>query len=72
MERGMDFTAERTQATLGYSQAIHRRTIFYHPQTNGLKERLMKTIANMIVVYGDAEHNAWMSCFSVPLLTALH
>ena len=39
-DRGTAFTAELTQAILRYSQTSHRRTTAYHPQTNGLNERL--------------------------------
>ncbi|KAK8759172.1 hypothetical protein V5799_003195 [Amblyomma americanum] len=55
-ERGTAFTAELTQAILCYSQTSHRRTTAYHPQTNGLTERLNKTIADMLAMYVDAEH----------------
>ncbi|KAM7281938.1 DDE-type integrase/transposase/recombinase [Ixodes scapularis] len=37
----------------------HRRTTAYHPQTNGLTERLNKTIADMISMYVDVEHKTW-------------
>ncbi|KAK8777518.1 hypothetical protein V5799_029140 [Amblyomma americanum] len=58
-DRGTAFTAELTQAILRYSQTSHRRTTAYHPQTNGLTERLNKTIADMLAMYVDAEHTTW-------------
>ncbi|KAK8779773.1 hypothetical protein V5799_018887 [Amblyomma americanum] len=58
-DRGTAFTAELTQAILRYSQTSHRRTTAYHPQTNGLTERLNKTIADMLAMYVDAEHKTW-------------
>ena len=55
----MAFTAELTQAILRYSQTSHHRTAAYHPQTNGLTERLNKTIANMLAMYVDIDHKTW-------------
>lgn len=58
-DRGTAFTAELTQAILQHSHTSHRRTTAYHPQTNGLTERLNKTIADMLSMYVDAEHKTW-------------
>uniref|UniRef100_A0A224Z186 Tick transposon n=1 Tax=Rhipicephalus zambeziensis TaxID=60191 RepID=A0A224Z186_9ACAR len=58
-DRGTAFTADLTQAILRYSQTSHRRTTAYHPQTNGLTERLNKTIADMLAMYVDVEHKTW-------------
>lgn len=58
-DRGTAFTADLTQAILAYSQTNHRRTTAYHPQTNGLTERLNKTIADMLSMYVDVEHKTW-------------
>ncbi|XP_072144216.1 uncharacterized protein conv [Dermacentor andersoni] len=58
-DRGTAFTAELTQAILQYSQTSHRRTTAYHPQTNGLTERLNKTLADMLAMYVDVEHKTW-------------
>ena len=58
-DRGTAFTAELTQAILRYSHTSHRRTTAYHPQTNGLTERLNKTIADMLAMYVDVEHKTW-------------
>ncbi|KAK8771367.1 hypothetical protein V5799_025390 [Amblyomma americanum] len=57
--KGTAFTAELTQAILQYSQTSHRRTTAYHPQTNGLTERLNKTLADMLSMYVDVEHKTW-------------
>lgn len=44
---------------LAYSQTSHRQTTTYHPQTNGLTERLNKTITDMFVMYVDVEYKTW-------------
>lgn len=54
-DRDTAFTADLTQTILRYSEKSHRRTTAYHPQTNGLTERLNKTIANMLAMYDDVE-----------------
>ncbi|KAM7313032.1 DDE-type integrase/transposase/recombinase [Ixodes scapularis] len=48
-----------TQEVFRLSHTNHRRTTAYHPQTNGLTERLNKTIADMIFMYVDVRHKAW-------------
>ncbi|KAM7306819.1 uncharacterized protein ISCGN_010478 [Ixodes scapularis] len=58
-DRGSSFMAQLTQEILRLSHTSHRRTNAYHPQTNGLTERLNKTIADMISMYVDVEHKTW-------------
>ncbi|KAM7309909.1 DDE-type integrase/transposase/recombinase [Ixodes scapularis] len=58
-DRGYSFMAQPTQEILRLSGTGHRRTTAYHPQTNGLTERLNKTIADMIAMYADVEHKTW-------------
>ncbi|KAM7298963.1 DDE-type integrase/transposase/recombinase [Ixodes scapularis] len=58
-DRGSSFMAQLTQEILRLSHTSHRRTTAYHPQTNGLTERLNKTIADMISMYVDVEHKTW-------------
>lgn len=58
-DRGSSFTAQLTQEILRLSCTSHRKTTAYHPQTNGLTERLNKTIADMIAMYVDVEHRTW-------------
>ncbi|XP_065284742.1 uncharacterized protein [Dermacentor albipictus] len=38
---------------------MDRRTTAHHPQRNVLKERLNKTLADMVAMYADVEHNTW-------------
>ncbi|KAM7288648.1 uncharacterized protein ISCGN_028848 [Ixodes scapularis] len=58
-DRGSSFMAQLTQEILRLSHTEHRRTTAYHPQTNGLTERLNKTIADMVSMYVDVEHKTW-------------
>lgn len=58
-DRGTAFTAELTQQILHLSHTSHRRTTAYHPQTNGLTERLNKTLADMLAMYVDVGHKTW-------------
>lgn len=58
-DRGPAFMAELLQEILVYSHTDHRRTTSYHPQTNGLTERLNRTLSDMISMYVDIEHKTW-------------
>ncbi|WP_316399454.1 DDE-type integrase/transposase/recombinase [Bradyrhizobium sp. 33ap4] len=58
-DRGAAFTANLMQEILRLSHTQHRRTTAYHPQTNGLTERLNKTIGDMLAMYVDIEHKTW-------------
>lgn len=58
-DRGTAFTAELLGTVLRLSGTAHRRTTAYHPQTNGLTERVNKTLADMLCMYVDVEHKNW-------------
>lgn len=58
-DRGTAFTAKLLQEILTLSGTSHRKASAYHPQTNGLTERLNKTIADMLSMYSDVEHRTW-------------
>lgn len=58
-DRGAAFTAELLQQILIHSHTEHRKATPYHPQTNGLTERLNKTLADMLSMYVDVEHKTW-------------
>ncbi|KAK8786810.1 hypothetical protein V5799_023415 [Amblyomma americanum] len=58
-DRGKAFTAQLVHDIFELSHTSHRTTTAYHPQTNGLTERLNKTLADMISTYVDVEHRTW-------------
>lgn len=58
-DRGTAFTAQLTEDIMHLSGSVHRKATAYHPQTNGLTERLNKTIADMISMYVDVDHKNW-------------
>ncbi|KAM7297212.1 DDE-type integrase/transposase/recombinase, partial [Ixodes scapularis] len=58
-DRGSSFMAQLTQEILRLSHTDYHRTTAYHPQTSGLTERLNKTIADMVSMYVDVEHETW-------------
>ncbi|KAK8771789.1 hypothetical protein V5799_024968 [Amblyomma americanum] len=58
-DRGTAFTSALTHEVLRLSGTSHRKTTAYHPQTNGLTERLDKTITDMMSMYVDADHRNW-------------
>lgn len=58
-DRGAAFTAELLQQVAKLTHTNHRKTTAYHPQTNGLTERLNKTLADMLSMYVDVEHKTW-------------
>lgn len=60
-DRGKAFTAQLIEEVLQLSCTSHRRTTAYHPQANGLTERLNKTIADMLSMYVDVDHRNWNS-----------
>ncbi|KAM7293826.1 DDE-type integrase/transposase/recombinase [Ixodes scapularis] len=51
--------AQLTQEILRLNYTSHRCTMAYHQRTNGLTERLNKTIADIISMYVDVEHKTW-------------
>lgn len=58
-DRGTAFTAQLIEDVFKLSYTSHRKTTAYHPQTNGLTERLNKTIADMLSMYADVQHKTW-------------
>lgn len=58
-DRGTAFTANLTQSIMKLTHTSHRKTTAYHPQTNGLTERLNRTLTDMLSIYVDLEHRAW-------------
>lgn len=58
-DRGTAFTAQLVRDILQLSGTTHRTATAYHPQTNGLTERLNKTIADMLSMYVATDHKNW-------------
>lgn len=47
------------QEVLRLAHSTHRKTTAYHPQTNGLTERLYRTLADMLSMYVNLNHKTW-------------
>ncbi|UYV84721.1 hypothetical protein LAZ67_X003197 [Cordylochernes scorpioides] len=58
-DRGRVFQSKLIAELTNQCSSIHRFTTAYHPQTNGLTERLKKTLANMIAMYVSVEQKDW-------------
>ena len=66
-DRGKVFQSELVRE-LGHIMGVRNQfTTAYHPQCNGLTERLNKTIADMLSVYCNIEQTDW--CSYVPFVT---
>ena len=60
-DRGKCFIAEFTKRILDLLDVTHYKTTSYHPQTNGLCERLNHTLADMLSMYVNSDHKNWDS-----------
>ncbi|UYV72881.1 hypothetical protein LAZ67_10001063 [Cordylochernes scorpioides] len=58
-DRGRNFTSSMIRDLNKHCRITHRTTTAYHPQTNGLTERLNKTIADMLFMYVDVNQKDW-------------
>lgn len=58
-DRGSPFLAQVVHNVLSLTRTLHSTTTAYHPQTNGLTERLNHTLAQMISMYVSADHTNW-------------
>ncbi|UYV77011.1 hypothetical protein LAZ67_14002809, partial [Cordylochernes scorpioides] len=58
-DRGRNFTSSMISDLNNQCRITHRKTTAYHPQTNGLTDRLNKTIADMLSMYVDVNHKDW-------------
>ncbi|UYV81241.1 hypothetical protein LAZ67_20000442, partial [Cordylochernes scorpioides] len=58
-DRGRVFQSKLIAELTNQCSSIHRFTTAYHPQTNGLTERLNKTLANMIAMYVSVGQKDW-------------
>ncbi|UYV61202.1 hypothetical protein LAZ67_1003805 [Cordylochernes scorpioides] len=58
-DRGRGFQSKLISELTGLCSSAQRFTTAYHPQTNGLTERLNKTLADMMSMYVDVEQKEW-------------
>ncbi|UYV77192.1 K02A2.6-like [Cordylochernes scorpioides] len=58
-DRGRNFMSQTIREINNLNGTIHRFTTAYHPQTNGLTERLNKTLTDMISMYVDLDQKNW-------------
>ncbi|UYV83328.1 hypothetical protein LAZ67_23000576, partial [Cordylochernes scorpioides] len=58
-DRGRVFQSNLISELTGLCSSAQRFTTAYHPQTNGLTERLNKTLADMMSMYVDVEQKEW-------------
>ena len=58
-DRGTPFIANLLNEVLQLVSTVHHVTSAYHPQANGLTERLNHTLADMISMYIAEDHTNW-------------
>lgn len=58
-DRGRVFLSTLVQELLQACNVIHRTTPAYHPQTNGLTEKLNRTLVDMLAMYTDLHQTNW-------------
>lgn len=58
-DRGRYFLSQVVEDLLRSCATKHKLTTAYHPQTNGLTERLNKTLTDMLAMYVSPDHRDW-------------
>ncbi|UYV65651.1 hypothetical protein LAZ67_3004955 [Cordylochernes scorpioides] len=58
-DRGSQFTRNLMKEVMKMCKVKHCFTTSYHPQTNGLTERLNRTLINMISMYVNTDQKNW-------------
>lgn len=58
-DRGRAFLSRVIDDLLRSSSTQHKLTTSYHPQTNGLTERLNRTLTDMLSMYVSSDHRDW-------------
>ncbi|UYV72237.1 hypothetical protein LAZ67_9002287, partial [Cordylochernes scorpioides] len=66
-DRGRSFQAKVVNELTKMCGMSHYFTMAYHPQTNGLTERLNKTLVDMLSMYVDVDQKNWDSV--LPFIT---
>ncbi|GFX71626.1 transposon Tf2-11 polyprotein [Trichonephila clavipes] len=70
-DRGKVFESKLVTELGQLCSSKHRKTNGYHPQTNGLTERLNKTLEDMLLMYVDVEQTNWDEILPLSLLLTL-
>lgn len=74
-DRGRQFVADVVEELLRRSASQFRHATSYHPQTNGLTERVNRTLVNMLAMFVDSKHKNWdaiLPFMTYAYNTALH
>ena len=58
-DQGREFHNELNKVLMGTFGIEHRLTTPYHPQANGLDERLNQTLMNAVAKYAREDRDAW-------------
>lgn len=58
-DRGRCFLSKVVDDILRSCSTKHKLTTAYHPQTNGLTERLNRTLTDMLAMYVSPDHRDW-------------
>ncbi|UYV71114.1 hypothetical protein LAZ67_8001791, partial [Cordylochernes scorpioides] len=58
-DRGSQFTSNLMEEVMKMCKIKHCFTTSYHPQTNGLTERLNRTLINMLSMYVNTDQKNW-------------
>ena len=58
-DRGAQFMSKLLNELMKQSNIGHNPTTAYHPQTNGLTERVHRTLADMLSMYTNEWHTNW-------------
>uniref|UniRef100_A0A5S6QZJ1 Integrase catalytic domain-containing protein n=1 Tax=Trichuris muris TaxID=70415 RepID=A0A5S6QZJ1_TRIMR len=58
-DQGTAFTAEKMQTTLAQLKTEHGMASAGHPQSNGLVERVNRTLSSILVAYVNSKHTNW-------------
>jgi len=58
-DRGTPFLSKIFEQLLERCKTAHSKTTAYHPQTNGLTERMNRTLADMIAMFIEEDQKTW-------------